>query len=149
MLKHALSIFALLIIVCLPALAADRPGTLNVAGSSTRSLLFGVSASAVTATTQVLGLSGAGLSYYITDIFFFNNVATAQTINIISSTTAGNACATSPATVTPNVVFGTVANGQWVMSLQTPLKVTANSALCCKLSTATSASCLISGFTGP
>lgn len=107
------------------------------------------SASAVTATTQMLGLSGAALSYYVTDIFVFNNVATAQTVNLISSTTAGNACATSPATVTPNVVFGAVANGQWAMSLRTPIKVAANSALCCKLSAATSASCMVSGFIGP
>jgi hypothetical protein len=106
-------------------------------------------ASAVTATTQVLGLSGASLSYYVTDVYFFNNVATAQTVNLVSSTTAGNACATAAVNVTPSIVFGAAANGQWAPPIQTPIKVAANSALCCKASTATSFSCLVSGFIGP
>jgi hypothetical protein len=129
------------------ALTADTERRLLV--NTTHPNFISANASAVTATTQILGLSGSGLSYYISDISFFNNVSTAQTVNLVSSTTAGNACATSPVIVTPNIVFGAVANGTWTLSIQTPIKVAANSALCCKASAATSFSCIVSGFIGP
>ena len=48
-----------------------------------------------TATTQVLGASGGGVSYWICAIAVVT--ATAQNVAIIDSATAGNACATSPA----------------------------------------------------
>lgn len=47
-----------------------------------------------TATTQILGLAGAAKKYYVCSIHLVT--ATAQNVAVIDSTTAGNACATSP-----------------------------------------------------
>jgi hypothetical protein len=47
-----------------------------------------------TTSTQILGLSGASKKYYICSIDLVT--ATAQNIAVVDSTTAGNACATSP-----------------------------------------------------
>ena len=102
----------------------------------------------VTANTQVLAASGSGLSYYITDIMFSNAGASVQSISIISSTTAGNACATSPAQVYPPVALPANAGGM-VVALKTPIKVTANSALCCKTSGSIAFTCQLQGFTAP
>lgn len=103
---------------------------------------------AVTANTQILGASGSGLSYYITDIMFSNAGASVQSVSIISSTTAGNACATSPAQVYPPVALPANAGGM-VVALKTPIKVTANSALCCKTSGSIAFTCQLQGFTAP
>ena len=103
-------------------------------------------ASTVTATTQVAGLSGASLSYYITDVILSNG-GTAQTVAVVSSTTAGNACATAPANVIPPISLP--ANGGMAMSYSTPIKVSSNSALCCKISGSTAFSCQLRGFTAP
>lgn len=103
-------------------------------------------AATVTATTQIATTSGGGLSYYITDIMLSNG-ATAQTVAVVSSTTAGNACATSPTSVIPPVSLSV--NGGYAVSRKTPIKVTANSALCCKISGSTAFSCQLSGFIAP
>lgn len=103
-------------------------------------------AATVTATTQVAALSGVGLSYYVTDVLFSNG-AGAQTIAVVSSATAGNACATSPVNVVPPVTLP--ANAGMVWPLKTPIKVTANHALCCKTSGGTAYSCALRGFTAP
>lgn len=100
----------------------------------------------VTTTTQMLGLSGASLSYYITDVVIANG-ATAQTLQLVSSTTAGNACATSPANVGPPISLGGPAG--MAAAWKTPRKVTANSALCCKPSGSTAFSCEVHGFIAP
>ncbi len=103
-------------------------------------------ADAVTATTQVLGASGASLSYYITDLVLSCG-GTASVLSVVSSTTAGNACATSPATVIPSINMPI--SGNFAINFQTPIKVTANSALCCKTGGSTAFSCQVSGFIAP
>lgn len=127
-----------------PARAADKVGSFNVAGSAqnTTSAL----GSAITTTTQVLGLSGASLSYYLTDVTVSCG-ATASAVSLTSSTTAGNACVTSPANVVPAINLPI--NGSLHMSFRTPIKVTANSALCCKTGGSTAFSCLVSGYIAP
>jgi len=102
--------------------------------------------STVTSTTQMLGLSGAGQSYYITDIILSNG-GTSQTLQLVSSTTAGNACATSPANVGPP--FTLAANGGVATPWKTPRKVAANSAVCCKPGGSTAFSCEIHGLIAP
>jgi len=128
----------------LPARAADKVG--SEFNATTTGNTTSANASAVTATTQVLGLSGASLSYYLTDVMLSCG-ATASTINVVSSTTAGNACATSPVVVIPTIPLAV--NGALHMSFRTPIKVTANSALCCKTSGSTAFSCLVSGYIAP
>lgn len=100
----------------------------------------------VTSATQMLGLSGSGLSYYVTDIVISNG-ATAQTVQLISSTTAGNACATSPANVGPPYSLAT--NGGVAQAFKTPRKVAANSAICCSPGGSTAFSCEVHGFIAP
>jgi len=106
-------------------------------------------AAAVTANTQIAGLSGAGLSYYITDLMISNVGASgsATTAAIVSSTTAGNACATAPASVLPPVAFPL--NGTVMAALKTPIKVASNSALCCVIDAAATFTCQLSGFVAP
>jgi hypothetical protein len=100
----------------------------------------------VVATTQCLGLSGSGLSYYISNIFV--NAAASQVLSITSSATAGNACATSPTTVWGATFIA--ANGGGPITLPDPIKVTANSALCCSLGGGSASStCILTGRTAP
>jgi len=126
------------------ARATDKIGSFNVASSTANTT--SAQGSAITTTTQVLGLSGASLSYYLTDVVVSCG-ATASAVSVVSSTTAGNACATSPANVVP--ALNLPVNGSLAINFHTPIKVTANSALCCKTSGSTAFSCLVSGYIAP
>lgn len=125
-------------------LITDTDGRLYV--SNVHPNTFSCLISNVTASTQCVGLSGAGLSYYVTDVVL-NNGATAQSLQVVSSTTAGNACATAPANVMPLVIMPV--NSFLVWPMNTYLKATANSALCVTRSGATAFSAQLSGFIAP
>lgn len=99
---------------------------------------------AASASTQCVGLSGASLSYYIKSVSF--SASAAITFKVNSSTTAGNACATAPALVIPTSYMG--ANTGGTFTFPQPIKVTANSALCC-LPSGASGSCIIAGYIAP
>jgi len=104
---------------------------------------------AATANTQLTncGLSGASVSYYIDSVTFTTGAA--NNMGLVSSTTAGNACATSPTTVLPTFYFQNTTGGGGSPAIETPIKVTANSTLCCTVSVATASSCVVNGHTGP
>ena len=105
---------------------------------------FSCTVDAASAQTQCAGLSGSNLSYYITNAVF--SASAAITFKVNSSTTAGNACATSPTLVIPTLYFA--ANSGAPLNFKQPIKVTANSALCCYPSGA-SGSCILAGYIAP
>ncbi len=107
---------------------------------------FSYAADAVTATTQLVGLSGASVSYYIDSVVFSSSGAT--NMKIISSTTAGTACVTAPVVVVPTMYLNAAGAGV-SMTFPTPIKVTANSAICCSLSAANASSCVVTGHLAP
>ena len=91
--------------------------------------------SSMSGTTQGVGLSGSGQSYYVSSFTCSANAAI--TCGLSSGTAAGNACASSTAVVVaPQYI---PANGGFHLALPTPIKVTANSALCCVPSAGTAA----------
>lgn len=61
-----------------------------------------------TATTQIAGAAGSSKHYYLCDVQLVT--ATAQNVGLIDSTTAGNACATSPEGV-DGITASTAATG--------------------------------------
>lgn len=136
-----------LLLALLPALtlAADTrtPQPTVASGPTTR---FSCVVSAVTVTTQCQAAPAAGQSIYITDVVVSTNVATAQTLQLISGT--GTNCVTGPVVATQAFAFGTTITNFWV-SWNTPIKLAAASALCVKPSAATSFSATISGYTAP
>lgn len=136
-----------LLLVLVPALvlAADvrQPQPTVASGPSTR---FSCTISAATVTTQCQAAPAAGQSIYVTDVTLSNNVATAQTLQLIFGT--GAACVTSPVNVTQAYPWGTLISSFWV-SFNTPIKLTAATALCVKPTAATSFSATISGYTAP
>lgn len=101
-------------------------------------------ADAVATSTQIAALSGAGQSYYVTGAVF--SASAAMTVKVVSSATAGNACATSPAVVIPSLYIP--ASGGAPLSFSQPIKVAANSAICCVIPSA-SGSCLLTGYVAP
>jgi len=86
---------------------------------------------------SVKAAPGAGLSLYITDIFVSNG-ATAGIITLLDGSGG-------------TVIFRayTAINGGAVLNLQTPIRLTANTALCITSTTVTTHSVTISGFTAP
>lgn len=94
--------------------------------------------------TQIMALSGAGQSYYIVGAVF--SASAAMTVKVISSTTAGNACATSPTVLIPSLYIP--ASGGAPLHFKQPIKVPANSAICCTIPSA-SGSCLLTGYVAP
>lgn len=130
---------------CSSASAADVIRSLSVFQDHPNR--FNCVVSNVTANTQCVGASGAGVSYYLTSVVLANG-GTAQNLQVVSSTTAGNACATAPANVTP-LLFGAVNTTMPGLQFAPGLKVTANSALCCTRSGTTAFSCLLDGYTAP
>lgn len=106
---------------------------------------FSCNVDAASAETQCIGLSGAGLKYYVKTAVFTSNAAI--TVKLHSSTTAGNACATSPSLVVPTLYLGTNTGAPLQFPQGLPAAA-ANSALCCFFSGA-SGSCVISGYIAP
>lgn len=108
----------------------------------------------VTATTEMknmgtstaLGLSGTNLSRYVTDIALSNG-ATSQTIQLVSSATTGNDCATAPVLIGTPITLEV--NHGMSKPYRTALKIAANSALCCKPSGSTAFSCEVEGYVAP
>lgn len=87
--------------------------------------------------TSVKAAPGAGLSLYVTDIFVSNG-ATAGIITLLDGSGG-------------TVLFRAYCaiNGGVVMNLMTPLRLTANTALCITSTTVTTHSVTIAGFTAP
>jgi hypothetical protein len=135
---------ALLVVIALLSLArilyADQAGLYwNVTPFQCR-------VTAATVTTQCQAAPGVGLANHVTDVTFSNNVATAQTLKVVTGT--GSNCGTGTADLTHAVQFG-AAVGNWDHTYATRLKPPAAAALCVAPSAATSYSATIVGFIGP
>lgn len=98
----------------------------------------------MSSTTQVVGLSGSGLKYYITGFWCSANAAV--TCGLTSSTTAGNSCSGGATVIAPVYI---PANGGASPAIGSqPIAVTANSALCCTPSAGT-AECQVNYYVAP
>jgi len=98
-------------------------------------------------TTKECRALTAGLKTYVTDVVVSNNVATAQTLKVVTGT--GTDCATGAADLTHAVQFG-AAVGNYTLALGTPLQPAAvGLAVCVTPSAATSYSVTITGFVAP
>lgn len=129
-------------------LIADVAGRLYVSTSHPNT--FSCTLNAVTALTQCQAAPGAGLSLYVTDIVLANGSTTASNINIGSGT--GTNCATTYTQASPSILLPTQNNllAFWTIALETPIKLAANTELCCKNSTGSTAfSCMVNGFIAP
>lgn len=126
-------------------LAADARSGMPVAASAP-STRFVCSVSAATVTTQCQAAPAAGQSIYVTDVVVSNNVATAQTLQLVFGT--GVNCVTGLTSLVAALPFGAAIGSFWE-SFQTPVKLTAANALCVKPTAATSFSATISGYTAP
>lgn len=96
-------------------------------GATSTANVFNVSGR--TGTTQMAGLSGAGLSYYVSG--FICSANSAITCGLSSSSTAGNDCATAPTVlIGPHYI---PANGGYAPPIPASdwIKAPANSTLCC------------------
>lgn len=102
---------------------------------------FSCSVNAATAATQCQAAPAAATFLYITDLVLTNG-GTAQTVQLTSGT--GTACATGLANVGPAINM--TISGNIFTSFQTPIRIPAASALCCKPSGATAFGCWVSGY---
>jgi hypothetical protein len=99
-------------------------------------------------TTKECKALTAGLKTYVTDAIVTNNVATAQTLKIVTGT--GTDCGGGQADLTHAVQFGAAVGNQIVGPSLTPLQPAAvGLAVCVAPSAATSYSATINGFVGP
>jgi hypothetical protein len=90
----------------------------------------------------------AGAKTYVTDAVVSNNVATAQTLKLVTGT--GTDCATGAADLTHAIQFGAAVGNQVMGPFRVPLQPAAvGLAICVTPSAATSYSATISGFVAP
>jgi hypothetical protein len=97
----------------------------------------------VSSATECQALT-AGKSIKVTDVILTNNVATAQTIKLVTGT--GTNCATGTADLTAAAYFGANLWGNLSHSFHTPLVAPVGAAVCVTPSAATSVSATLVGF---
>lgn len=106
---------------------------------------------AVTATTVCRTAPAAGLRNYVTSVSCSNQVATVQTIDVISGT--GAACGGATAALTHKIQFGTNATttSPFVsnVTFEDPLVPAVIHAICLRPSAATAFGCTVTGFVAP
>jgi hypothetical protein len=126
---------------------ADKQGRLLVRAS--HPFFFSCLQTGITATTSCQAAPGASLSLYVTDVLIANGSTTASTLSLATGT--GTNCATGIANVTlPQSMPTNAGAGSWMaFNFQTPVKVTANQAVCCRTAGSTAFGCQVSGYTAP
>jgi hypothetical protein len=131
--------------VALLAIVAGAQTTQTYHGLGVTS--FTCRVTAATVTTECRAAPAAGLKAYVSDVVVTNNVATAQTLKVVTGT--GTNCATGAADLTHAFQFG-AAVGNFGQTWNTALSETATArAVCVTPSAATSFSATITGFVGP
>ncbi len=129
-------------------LSTDAAGNLRIVGTVAvvPTTPFSCFVEAATVTTQCQAAPAAGLRAYVTSVSVTDDVATAQTIDVVFGT--GAACATGITALTNKFQFG-LAVGNFAQSFQSPLVPTAANAICVRPSAATAFGATITGYLAP
>lgn len=132
---------AILCVSAAPSPVASRPAAVN---------RFAAIAAASTATTltEIVAAPGAGVSLYLTDASLFSSAAstTAADEQLLLKSGTGTNCGTGTATV---FACFNPANGGCVANFATPIKLTANNALCWVAAVAGTKHVAVQGFKAP
>lgn len=105
----------------------------------------------ISATTECQSAPAAGLKNYVTSMSCTNQVATVQTVDLLTGTGAN--CATPTAALTPKYQMGTtgLTTSPFIVAITfaTPLVPPASAAICLRPGQLTAFGCALTGYVAP